>query len=234
MRSPFRFASSPCHASSDNGGGYGNAGNALEQTLRMLGDRAGIPGGTLSPDTLNELARRAGVTSPSQIADLSRMMGVNPDSPQAQKLPQSVLFLVGDVECALPAETVQGVERVGDVTPVPNTVAWVLGVVQVWGSIISVVDLRGFLGLPTQPLTSRNRLVVVTHGEMTIGFVVDAIAEMRPLGSQTTPRDAAHGIPEWIYPFVSGTTEVDGRTVLRLDPDTLLYADKMHRYRTEM
>ena len=43
--------------------------------------------------------------------------------------PQHIVFLLGDIACALPAATVQGVERLGDIASVPNTVPWVLGIV---------------------------------------------------------------------------------------------------------
>ena len=71
------------------------------------------------------------------------------------------------------------VERLGDVTPVPNTVDWVVGVVQLRGSIISVVDLAAFLGLGRTVPTARTRLLVIAQRGMTIGLVVDAVLEMR-------------------------------------------------------
>jgi purine-binding chemotaxis protein CheW len=147
-------------------------------------------------------------------------------------VPQQIVFALHDAECALPAEAVQGVERLTDVTPVPNTISWVLGVVQLRGSIFSVVDLRGFLGLPSAPLTPRSRLLLVTAREMAIGLLVDGVTEMRSLDDAATPT-YDFPPPAWAAPYADRAVSVEGRTVIVLDPERLLYADKMHRYRAD-
>lgn len=205
-------------------------GELLRQALQTLNINGPGKGGNITPEALAELAQRAGIGSSSQIADLSRAMGVYSAGEAAQQTPQHILFLLGDIECALPSGAVQGVERITEVTSVPNTVPWVLGVVQVWGSIVSVVDLRHFFGFPPQPLTPRSRLLVVTRGEMTIGYVVDAVTEMRPLDSMPSAPSVS-GLPESARQFANSTIQVDGRPVILLDPDRLLFSDSMQRYR---
>ncbi len=98
------------------------AREALRQTLSALGG-----GGSLTPEGLAELVERAGLANPGRVAGL---MGLDSG---ARAVPQHIFFALGEDECALPAGTVQGVERMADVTRVPNTAGWVLGVVQVSG-----------------------------------------------------------------------------------------------------
>ena len=137
----------------------GQMNEMLQQALQALRTSGG-GASTLTPEDLVEMARRAGIPNPEQLNDLSRMIGVDP---VGERVPQLIIFLIGDIECAVPADAVRGgVERITEVTAVPNTAPWVLGVVQVWGAIVSVVDLRAFLGQPSQPLTARSRLLVVT------------------------------------------------------------------------
>lgn len=201
----------------------------LQQALRALGH----DGASLTPETLTELAHRAGVTDQRQVSDLARMMGMSASAAASPDEPQHIVFTVGGVECALPAEAVQGVERLGDVAQVPNTVSWVLGIIHLHGSILSVVDLCGFFGLPAQPVTPRTRLLVVTRQDMTIGFVVDGVTEMRSLDKGDIA-DAPHStIPAWASPYVQRPLRIDSRTVLLLDPALLLFADKMHAYRAD-
>jgi purine-binding chemotaxis protein CheW len=202
--------------------------DALQQVLAQLNSGRGASGYT--PEQLAELARRAGVTDPAQIATLERAMGVGPDPSAGSPVPQHVLFLVAETECALPAEAVQGIERISDVTAVPNTAAWVLGIVQVWGAIVSVVDLQAFLGFPPQTLTSRSRLVVVTKGDMSVGFLVSGVTEMRALGSDLGGRLDARGVPDWARPYAQGLLALDSRTVVLLDADRLLASEKLQRY----
>src|SRR5258708_37040874 len=86
----------------------------LRHALRSLsGDRSSAPSGGLSPEALTELAQRAGLNSPGQVAELARMMGMEPSTVIGDRTPQYIVFLLGDIECALPAATVPGVERLG-------------------------------------------------------------------------------------------------------------------------
>jgi purine-binding chemotaxis protein CheW len=205
----------------------------LQQALRALGAmRAGAAG--LTPDMLADLAQRAGLSGSAQVAELARIMGANGAGGEYGGVPQHIVFMLGDIEYALPAETVQGVERVADIAPVPNTVPWVLGIVHLRGSILSVVDLRGFLGIPAHPVTQRSRLLVVAKRDMIIGMVVDGVTEMRPLGPDQIGSAPAAPMPAWAAPYAVQAVNIDGRGIVVLDPERLLYAEKMHHYRADL
>src|SRR5207249_8158984 len=91
---------------------------------------------------------------------------------------QYLVFSLLECECALKAEHVQGVERLVDVTPVPNVASWVRGVINLRGSVASVVDLRAFLDMEQLPYNPRTRLLSVQYNEMVICLVVDSVSEM--------------------------------------------------------
>lgn len=206
----------------------GQMNEMLQQALQAL-RASGGGNSAMTPDALVELARRAGIPNPEQLNDLTRMIGANQAT---EREPQLILFLVNNVECALPADAVQGIERITEITPVPNTAPWVLGVVQVWGSIISVVDLRAFFGMQPEQRTARNRLLVLTQKDMTIGFLVDFVTEMRPVGNITATNDP--NIPSWIQPYAEGAFRLDDRSVVLLDSERLLFSETVHHYRYEM
>ena len=206
----------------------GQMNEMLQQALQAL-RTAGTGNSAMTPDALVELARRAGIPNPEQLNDLTRMIGVDP---AAERVPQLILFLLGTVECALPADAVQGIERITEITPIPNTAPWVLGVVQVWGSIVSVVDLRAFFGLTPEPLSTRNRLLVLTMKDMTIGFLVDFVTEMRPTDNTVAMDDPT--IPQWLQPFAEGSFHLEDRMVVMLDPERLLFSEAIHHYRYEV
>jgi purine-binding chemotaxis protein CheW len=206
----------------------GQMNEMLQQALQAL-RTAGNGNSAMTPDALVELARRAGIPNPEQLNDLTRMIGVDP---AAERVPQLILFLLGTVECALPADAVQGIERITEITPIPNTAPWVLGVVQVWGSIVSVVDMRTFFGLTPEPLSTRNRLLVLTLKDMTIGFLVDFVTEMRPTDNTVAMDDPT--IPLWLQPYAEGSFHLEDRTVALLDPERLLFSDAIQHYRYEV
>src|SRR5207302_4907498 len=94
---------------------------------------------------------------------------------------QFLVFSLLECELAIKAEHIDGVERLADVTPVPNVAAWVSGVINLRGSIASVVDLRAFLDLERLPYNPRTRLLTVQYHDMVICLVVDSVSEMLPI-----------------------------------------------------
>jgi purine-binding chemotaxis protein CheW len=200
----------------------------LQQALRSIGTSGGTGGSGLTPEALQELARRAGIPASSQV-ELARMIGAVPSS-DGSSGPQQVIFALHDLEFTLPPEAVQSVERVTDISAVPNTAPWVLGIVHLRGSIVSVVDLRAFFGLPAQPFTQRSRLLLTSARDMVVGLMVDAITEMRSFEDQSIQTTA---VPEWAQPYARQGIVVEGRGVIVLDPERLLLSEKMQRYRAE-
>src|SRR5437868_6174399 len=129
---------------------------------------------------------------------------------------QYLVFSLLECECALKAEHIQGVERLIDVTPVPNVAAWVSGVINLRGSIASVVDLRMFLDMEPLPYNPRTRLLSVQYNEMVICLVVDGVSEMVPIPNaaitNVSTRQAT--IPKWPLPYASGSALLEKRHIL--------------------
>jgi len=148
-----------------------------------------------------------------------------------------LIFTLLEREFALNAEHIQGVERLVDVTPVPNVAAWVSGVINLRGSIASVVDLRTFLDLERLPYNPRTRLLTVQYHDMVICLVVDSVSEMLPIPETAIVEAKPTGsnmrqtaIPQWIAPYVSGSARVGKRSIVLLDAARLLFSDKMQHY----
>jgi purine-binding chemotaxis protein CheW len=202
-------------------------------------------GGQVNAEMLQQALRAFGSNGPNpaqtaELAALAQRMGLQNAAPAAAtpateaRGPQYVLIALGGSEIALPAAHVIGVERVGDITLVPNTVAWVLGVANLRGAITSVVDLRQFWGLPPAEITPRSRVVVASAKEMIVGFLVDGVAEFRALPDEQPGRDTApQQAPPWLAPYVAAATTVAGRRIFLLDVARLLFADNLHRYRSD-
>jgi purine-binding chemotaxis protein CheW len=145
---------------------------------------------------------------------------------------QYLVFSLADHELAVKAEMVQGVDRLAELTPVPNVVSWVRGVINIRGSIASVVDLRMFLDLAQLPYTPRTRLLFLQHNEMVIGFIVDGVSEMLPIPTASIVNGNARQatIPHWAFPYTSGCALLTHRILLLLDVARLLFSEKMQRY----
>lgn len=63
--------------------------------------------------------------------------------------------------------------------PLPCTPAFVFGLVNVRGQLLSVLDLKKFFGLATQELDNHNQTIILHHGGMEIGILADALLDVR-------------------------------------------------------
>jgi purine-binding chemotaxis protein CheW len=142
---------------------------------------------------------------------------------------QYLVFSLLERDFALPAETVQGVERLADVTKVPNLAHWVLGVINLRGSISSVVDLRAFLDMEQLPYNPRTRLLSVKYNEMSTCLVVDSVSEMVAIEPHAIDGNL-RSVPQWVSAYSAGIASVGKRRVILLDAGRLLFSDKMHHY----
>ena len=89
---------------------------------------------------------------------------------------------------AVESAYVREVYPLKELTPLPCTPAFVLGIVNVRGKILSVVDLKEFFDLPEKGLTDLNRVIILHCGSMELGILADAIAgTRRVLLSQVQP-----------------------------------------------
>ncbi len=144
---------------------------------------------------------------------------------------QYLVFSLADWELAVKAELVQGVERLGEIAPVPNVVSWVRGVINLRGSIVSVVDLRMFLNLEQLSSTPRTRLLSLQYKEMLICLVVDGVSEMLPIAAPSISHgNMRQAIPSWAIPYASGSALLANRLMVILDVPRLLFSEKIHHY----
>ena len=144
---------------------------------------------------------------------------------------QYLVFSLLECEVALKAEHIDGVERLADVTPVPNVAAWISGVINLRGSIASVVDLRAFLGMERLPFNPRTRLLSVRANEMVICLVVDSVSDMIPIPPNAINGNARQAnIPQWLTSYASGSALIGNRYIILLDAARLLFSDKMQHY----
>ncbi len=204
----------------------------LQEALRAFGMGGANAASGLPPSTdLAALVERLGVRAGN---------GPAADVAPTARGPQSICLLLNGIELAWEAAYVVGVERVVEMTPVPLTKPWVLGVANLRGTITSVVDLRGVLGLPRQAPTNSSRIIVASAHGMTIGFLVDGVAEIRVLLPESIHRDVVRQVaPSWLLPYSDGVvqffdTERGNRTIIVMAIDRLLSAEALHQYRSDI
>jgi purine-binding chemotaxis protein CheW len=130
-----------------------------------------------------------------------------------------VVFRVDERWYGVPLEAVERVVRMAAITPAPQAPEVVLGVVDIQGVVVPVLDLRRRLELPDRTPSLDDRILVVRSGGQWAAFIVDEVTGlMRPEASQlTAARDISVGME-----CLSGVARTGSGMVLLLDLERLV------------
>lgn len=90
-----------------------------------------------------------------------------------------VEFVLAYEQYAVETRHVREIYPLEHLTPLPCTPAFVLGIVNVRGEILSVIDLKKFFDLPEKGLTDLNKVIVLRSENMQFGILADAVIGAR-------------------------------------------------------
>jgi purine-binding chemotaxis protein CheW len=134
---------------------------------------------------------------------------------------QLVSFSLGQEEFGLDITTVREINRMLDVTAVPNSPEYMEGVINLRGKVIPIVNLRKCFGMERKANDKNTRVVVVELGNRIVGFVVDAVREVIRISSSVTePPPALVGGTRKEY--ITAVGKLDDRLLILLDLERLL------------
>lgn len=111
---------------------------------------------------------------------------------------------------------IQEIIRMQPITTVPNGPAFIVGLTNLRGRVIPVMDLRQRFGLAAPEPNRRSRIVVAELGAHTVGLIVDGVSEvLRVAGEQIEPPSALVTTAD--SAFLRGVARLDERLILLLD-----------------
>jgi purine-binding chemotaxis protein CheW len=94
---------------------------------------------------------------------------------------QIIEFMLAHERYAVNVEYVKEVYPLKDLTPIPCTPSFVLGIINVRGQVFSVVDIRDFFDLPKQEITPSFRVIIVKNENMEFGILADTVIGERKI-----------------------------------------------------
>ena len=94
-------------------------------------------------------------------------------------------FRLASERYALESRHVQEVHPLRDLTPLPCTPPFILGIVNVRGRIFPVVDLKKFFDLPERGLTDLHRIILVRGHGLELGLLADVIVGVRSVAAES-------------------------------------------------
>lgn len=139
----------------------------------------------------------------------------------ADELLQLVSFKIGEEEFGVDILKVQEINRMLDVTRVPNAPEFVDGVINLRGKVIPIINLRRRFGMERIDRNKNTRIVVVELSGKVVGFVVDAVHEvLRIPRNVTEPPPTLAGSVKAEY--ITAVGKLDDRLLILLDLEKIL------------
>lgn len=159
------------------------------------------------------------------------LAGESGDEAPAQDVLQVLEFVVAEEKYAVEAQYVREVHPLRDLTPLPGTPPFVLGIVNIRGIVFSVIDIKKFFDLPGRGLTDLDKVIVVADGGMALGILADRVVgtDSLPAGDLQPSLPTLEGIRDQYLKGVTGDRMVvlaadrllsDPKIVVREEPDT--------------
>jgi len=137
-------------------------------------------------------------------------------------------FTLGAEEYGVPVLKVREIIKVMDITQVPQVPDHVLGVINLRGKVIPVIDLRRKFGFPSHEHTERTCIIVadvdLASVTVMIGIVVDSVSEVLNVAESEideTPDFGGHSTTDYLL----GLAKVRGTVKILLDLDRVLGSD---------
>ena len=141
---------------------------------------------------------------------------------------QVVEFLLAHEKYCIELLHIREVYPLKEVTPLPCTPPYVLGIINFRGQILSIVDLKKFFNLPDQELTDHHQVIILSSDEMEFGILANEILGVRsvPLSEIQPTLSTLTGIGiEYLKGVTKGRTVVlDGGKILS-DKNIVVHQD---------
>src|SRR3989344_4037030 len=141
---------------------------------------------------------------------------------------QFLTFRLHGQDYAITILKIQEIKGWDKITPIPNSPAYVKGVLNLRGVIVPVIDLRLLFGLPEAERDAFTVIIVINVGGRLAGLVVDAVSDVINVGAEQqceAPEYEGRRNRE----FIKGLAHVDGKLLILLDIDRLVKPETLDK-----
>ena len=120
---------------------------------------------------------------------------------------------------------VQEVLRHTEIAPVPGAPAYVLGIINLRGNVVTVIDTRHRFGLDPGEITDNTRVVIIEADKHVVGILVDSVAEVVYL-RQSEIESAPNIGSDDSAKFIQGVCHKNGELLILIELNKLLTEDE--------
>lgn len=152
------------------------------------------------------------------LRERARLLAMAPDEIMSANNIEIIEFSLAHERYGIESVYIRAVHLLKDLTPVPGAPDFVLGVVNLRGEIISVVDIKRFFNLPRKGITDLNRILVLSNDIMEFGVLADELIGATMIASdnlQTSMPLASNILSKYLKGITTeGLIVLDGEKIL--------------------
>lgn len=164
------------------------------------------------------------VASPSAPEDVSEAQIAarnEADATASKEALQIVSFRLANEEYGVDIMRAQEIIVPGQITRMPEVPDFIVGLINLRGHVIPIVDLRKRFGLEVKENDEHTRIIVVNVANKTVGMVVDAVTEVLRIGADQIepPPSSTAGID---HDYIRGLVKLEDRLLILLNIEQIL------------
>jgi purine-binding chemotaxis protein CheW len=134
---------------------------------------------------------------------------------------QWVTFRLDNETYGINVMQVQEVLRYSEIAPVPGAPSYVLGIINLRGNVVTVIDTRQRFGLDSADVTDNTRIVIIEADKQVVGILVDSVAEVVYL-RQSEIETAPNVGNDESAKFIQGVCNKNGELLILVELDKMM------------
>jgi len=144
---------------------------------------------------------------------------------QQGELIELVSFSIGREKYALMVDEIREIQPVTEVTPVPSVPGFVRGLMNLRGSLLTVLDLHEFLSVKRPGMRDASRVIVLASDELDVGLAVREVFDLVRIGAASIlqPLTIPDGIePRFLQGMLTDLTLIINAQAILMDPRMII------------
>lgn len=143
-----------------------------------------------------------------------------------EELQRWVTFELDNESYGISVSEVREVLRYSDIAPVPGAPDFVIGIINLRGNVVTVIDTRSRFGLSSTDVDDNTRIIIIDIEDQEVGILVDSVAEVVDLNVNAI--EAAPNVGnEETSRYIQGVTSMDGNLLILVDVNKLLTDEEL-------
>ena len=146
---------------------------------------------------------------------------------RSEQVSRWVTFQLDDETYGIDVMQIREVLRSPEISPIPGAPAFVLGIINLRGNVVAIIDTRSLFNLAPREIDDASRILILEAGDYVVGFLVDSVSEVAELHNTKieVPPDTGTGTASR---FISGLyNREEGGLLILIESSHLLSDDEM-------